>query len=151
MQQFDPAGALDVDRLVLGVNESFLMPVGDLSNRPPTYPEARLADALPRQDVCLLLAVDEAGRVASAVDVTGRAECGAAGSAEPDFVSAAVQAAKGWRFDPAVRCVFRTAAAREDAASTGCAGADEIPQAVSLHYRFVFDQRDGRGAVRLMQ
>lgn len=150
MQQFDPAETLDIGRLLLGSHESFLMPLGDPSNRPPSYPDARLADRLPPRDVCLRLAVGPDGRVFSVVDVTGRPGCETEAPAEPDFVSSAMQAAQGWRFEPAVRCVFRTADEKEAAANTGCAGAQEIPQAVSLHYRFVFEQKDGRGAVRLM-
>ena len=65
------------------------------------------------------------------------------------FVRLAMHAARAWRFEPAVRCVFANAEAKTAATNTGCAGATEIPQAVSLHYRFVFEQDEGRGAVRL--
>ena len=146
---FDPGAALDTGRVVLDSHESFLMPLPDPSNRVPAYPEARLPDRLPPQQVCLLLAVAEDGRVRSVVDVTDRSACGATTPAGPDFVFAATQAARGWRFEPAVRCAFASAAEKAAAANTGCAGAREVPQAVSLHYRFVFDQVEGRGGVRV--
>ena len=65
-----------------------------------------------------------------------------------DFVAASLAAARDWRFEPAVRCVFASAAAKTAAANTGCATAREVPQAVSLHYRFVFELEDGRASVR---
>jgi hypothetical protein len=147
-QAFDPAEALEIGRVVLDSHESFLLPIGDPSNQPPIYPEARLADRLPHREVCLRLAVAADGRVFSVDDVTGLPGCEVQGRAEADFVASATRAARDWRFEPAVRCVFRTAAEKTAAANTGCAGAQEIPQAVSLHFRFVFEQKEGRGAVR---
>jgi hypothetical protein len=148
-QPFDPATAPGIDRVVLESHESFLMPVGDLANQTPIYPEARLADRLPRREVCLRLSVAEDGRVSALDDVTGFPGCEVQEGVEADFVDSAMHAARAWRFEPAVRCVFATSEEKAAAANTGCAGAREIPQAVSLHYRFVFEQDEGRGVVRL--
>ena len=134
---------------MLGSHESFLMPIGDLANPLPSYPEPRLVDRLPRREVCLRIAVAEDGKVMAAHDVTGSPGCEVPVRVEADFVAAAMRAARAWRFEPAVRCIFGSAAEKAAAANTGCAGAREIPQAVSLHYRFVFEQNEGRGAVRL--
>ena len=149
MLQFEPGAASDISRIALASHESFLMPLGDVSNNLPSYPESRLSETLPPREVCLRFAVGVEGRVSAVVDVTDHAGCGATAPAEPDFVAAATHAVNGWRFEPAIRCVFPDASARRAAANTGCAGAQEIPEAVSLHYRFVFEQQDGRGAVRL--
>jgi hypothetical protein len=148
-QPYALAGALDIDRVALESHESFLMPIGDLSNRTPIYPAARLADRLPRREVCLRLSVAEDGSVFALDDVTGLPGCEVQGGVEADFVDSAMHAARTWRFEPAVRCVFANAEEKAAATNTGCAGAREIPQAVSLHYRFVFEQDEGRGAVRL--
>lgn len=148
-QPVDFGAALDLDRVVLASHESFLMPVGDLANQTPIYPAARLADRLPRREVCLRLAVAEDGSVFALDDVTGADGCKVQGGVEADFVDSAMHAARTWRFEPAVRCVFANAEEKAAATNTGCAGAREIPQAVSLHYRFVFEQDEGRGAVRL--
>jgi len=149
VQPFNPAAAQDIDRVVLESHESFLMPVGDLANQTPIYPEARLVDRLPRREVCLRLSVAEDGRVFALEDVTRAPSCQVQGDVEAEFVDSAMHAARAWRFEPAVRCVFATAEEKAAAANTGCAGAREIPQAVSLHYRFVFEQDEGRGTVRL--
>lgn len=149
MREFDPSEVPEIGRLALAAHESFQRPIAHPSNAPPLYPASRLADPTPPREVCVRLAVGEDGRVLSAVDVTGGAGCDTGAPSEPEFVASAVQAAKEWRFDPALRCVFRTASEKAAAANTGCAGAEEIPQAVSLHYRFVFEQKDGRGVVRL--
>ena len=63
------------------------------------------------------------------------------------FLDAARDAVLGWHFDAAFRCEYPSDAARirED-----CSGGRETPQAVSLAYRFIFEQRDGRGSVRLL-
>jgi hypothetical protein len=53
-----------------------------------------------------------------------------------------------WRFDPAFRCVFPEGVRPAPGVCSGT-GVEEIPQAVSLVYRFVFEQRDGRGNVRM--
>ncbi|MCZ8165218.1 MAG: hypothetical protein O9280_05655 [Silanimonas sp.] len=148
-QPYALAGALDIDRVVLDSHESFLMPIGDLGNQTPIYPAARLADRLPRREVCLRLAVAEDGSVFALDDVTGADGCKVQEGVEADFVDSAMHAARTWRFEPAVRCVFANAEEKAAATNTGCAGAREIPQAVSLHYRFVFEQDEGRGAVRL--
>jgi hypothetical protein len=148
-QPLDLGAALDLDRVVLASHESFLMPVGDLANQTPIYPEARLVDRLPRRVVCLRLAVAEDGSVFAVDDVTGADGCEVQGDVEAEFVHSAMHAARTWRFEPAVRCVFANAEEKAAATNTGCAGAREIPQPVSLHYRFVFEQDQGRGAVRL--
>ena len=60
--------------------------------------------------------------------------------------AAAEQAALGWQFEPAFRCQVES---RDAAGRPNCAPRSETPQAVSLSYRFVFEQRAGRGTVRV--
>ena len=63
VSQFEPGAALDIERVVLARHESFLMPVADPANRPPTYPEVLLPARLAPREVCLRIAVGVDGRV----------------------------------------------------------------------------------------
>jgi hypothetical protein len=135
-------------RLTLAPNENFQRPLFDSENALPRYPETLLARRLPAQPVCLQVGISERGRVMLAEPVAAGAECAATPAAAPEFVAAARAAALRWRFDPAFRCVYPPGATPEPGYCDG-EGVEEIPQAVSLTYRFVFEQRDGRGRVRM--
>lgn len=134
------------DRLELESNESFLMPLEDLSNAVPTYPSELLPLALPPRIVCLQVDIGEDGMVDAAQPTSSGDTC--PGGAEPAFVEAARAAVLTWRFDPALRCVFPDVATRE-LAHQSCAGGEEHPQAIRIAYRFVFESLDGRGSVRV--
>ena len=76
------------------------------------------------------------------------ADCAGSATAAAEFVAAARAATLQWRFDPAFRCVYPGDIRPEHGMCVG-KGVQEIPQAVSLVYRFVFEQVDGRGSVRM--
>jgi len=135
------------NRLVLGENESFLMPLDDMKNVHPNYPQQLLGQNLPPRTVCLRVGIDEKG----AVTVVARAPVSemCPKGAEPEFLAVSETAAKSWKFDPALRCVFRNAKDKERAVAS-CDGGKSIPQAVTLVYRFRFEQIDGKPTVHVI-
>lgn len=134
-------------RMELGDDEHFLPPLPEPDNPLPAYPAELLAQRLPPQAVCLRVSISEAGWVVLSAPLQLPPDCELQG-VPVQFVAAAQAAVAGWRFDPALRCVFKPGERPEHRT---CVGAQEIPQAVSLTYRFVFEQQDGRGAVRIPQ
>ncbi len=141
------ATASQDNRLVLADNESFLMPLDDMKNVHPSYPPSLLERHLPPRTVCLRVGIDEKG----AVTVVARAPASefCATSAEPEFLAASESAARTWKFDPALRCVFRNAKDKERAVAS-CDGGKGIPQPVTLVYRFRFEQVDGQPKVHVI-
>jgi hypothetical protein len=141
------ATAAKTDRLVLADNESFLMPLDDIKNVHPSYPPDLLAKQLPPRTVCLRVGIDEKG----AVTVVARAPASefCATSAEPEFLAVSETAARTWKFDPALRCVFRSAKDKERAVAS-CDGGKGIPQSVTLVYRFRFEQVNGKPQVHVI-
>lgn len=135
-------------RMQLADNESFLMPLDDSANAAPVYPDALLAQRLPAQKVCMRVSIDSNGGVTSSAPVAQPPECPGPDAVDHAFFSAAGQAVAQWRFEPALRCVFPDAKTKENT-NASCGGYQEIPEAVSLTYRFVFEQKDGRGSVRV--
>lgn len=135
-------------RLSLAANESFQRPLFGADNALPDYPEVLLARRLPPQSVCLRVGISEVGSVVLAEPVHEGADCAATANAAPELIAAARGATLQWRFDPAFRCVYPDGASPEPGICVG-KGVQEIPQAVSLVYRFVFEQHDGRGRVRM--
>lgn len=132
-------------RIELAQHENFLPPLPAPDNPAPVYPPDQLARRLPPQAVCLRVSVDEDGRVASSAPLVSPPDCVEAGVDAQPFLAAARAAVSAWQYDPAVRCVFEQAPKPD---YPTCVGARETPQAVSLTYRFVFEQQDGRGTVR---
>lgn len=138
-------------RLVLADNETFFLPLPAADNALPDYPQSSLAQRLPPQVVCVEVGVGTQGEVISTLPIAAAAECplddpDVQAAADRRFLDAAMGAMRQWRFDAAFRCVYPDDAARQRG---DCSGGRETPQAVSLAYRFVFEQRDGRGSVRL--
>lgn len=133
-------------RMALSPGETFFMPRANAGNALPVYPHDLLARRLPPQSLCLRISLDEQGVVLATAPIEQPPECPAGAAQEPQFLAAAVRAARGWQFDPGVRCEYRDTAAR---ISGDCSGGRETAQAVSLAYRFVFEQHEGRGSVRL--
>ena len=138
-------------QLVLADNETFFLPLPATGNALPGYPPSVLAQQLAPQLVCLEVGVGADGEVMAALPITATAQCpvevpGAQAAVDRRFLDAARDAVLGWRFDAAFRCEYPNDAART---RQDCSGGRETPQAVSLAYRFVFEQRDGRGSVRL--
>lgn len=133
-------------RLSLAANESYLEPLEATDSPMPPYPADLLGSNLDAQTVCLRVAVGVDGTVASAVPLTEPPACPA--PVDPAFSQAASRTVMAWAFEPARRCVFPTAAIKELAIAS-CNGGEETPIAVTLTYRFVFEQNDGTGTVRL--
>ena len=144
----DITRALPAGEWVIADNESFLMPLEEAGNLPPEYPGQLLARRLPPQRVCLRLSIGPDGRVFDSTPLPASADCPPDGAVPPAFLAAAREAVAGWRFDPAFRCVYADAAQKADAGE-GCNGGEIVPEAVSLAYRFDFEQHDGRGSVRV--
>lgn len=134
-------------RLQLAENESFQPPLPRDDNAPPRYPVELLARDLPPQSVCLRLAIDEQGRVSNAVLVDQGHDCSGTLSIDPAFHVTAIDATSRWLFEPAFRCVFPEGKTPESAC--GFNGSQEIPQPISLVFRFVFEQRGGQGRVHI--
>jgi len=135
-------------RLALSQQESFQMPLAEGALALPDYPASLLAQRLPPQVVCLHVGIGADGRVVGTWPSESEG-CPAPDTVDAGFREAAAAAAAQWHFDPAFRCVFPDAATKARAASLGCMGGREVPQPVTLAYRFVFEQHDGRGSVRL--
>ncbi|UJB17765.1 MULTISPECIES: hypothetical protein [Lysobacter] len=132
------------DRMQLADNETFQMPLAEAANAVPVYPAELLAQRLAPQTVCLRVAIGADGRVMDSQPIDD-AQAGCAIGSDPRFVEAARAAAAQWRFDPAFRCVYPGAKPDEQ----GCVTGKEEPVAVSLAFSFVFEQKDGKGAVRV--
>ncbi|MEI2454342.1 hypothetical protein ABU614_13165 [Lysobacter firmicutimachus] len=137
---------LDAERLQLAANETFQMPLAEAGNAAPAYPDELLAQRLAPQTVCLNLAIGADGAVAGSRPVERAEGCPAPATVDPRFFAAARRAVAQWRFDPAFRCVYPGAKPVDE---QGCVSGREEPVAVSLAFRFVFEQRDGRGLVRI--
>lgn len=137
-------------RLVLAENETFFLPLPAAGNALPAYPKSLLAQRLPPQAVCLQIGVNTQGDVMTALPIASATQCagddpGVQAAADRRFSDAARETVSHWRFDAAFRCEYPNDAARTRG---DCSGGRETPQAVSLAYRFIFEQRDGRGLVR---
>lgn len=137
-------------RLALADNETFEPPVPRSGNALPIYPAHLLERRLPPQALCLRIGIGEDGGVLDAEPVSDGPDCPGDLIEESAFFAAASEAVRAWRFDPSFRCVHPSAEAAQ-ASQGGCGldGTREIPQAVSLVYRFVFRQIDGRGSVEM--
>ncbi len=141
------SAVVPASRLSLAENERFQPPLPDADNTPPSYPEALLARHLPPQTVCVRISIDEHGEVFDAAPIDQGPDCTVGMDVESAFFDAAAQATMQWRFEPAFRCVLPDGST----ADIGCGfeGTQEIPQPVSLVYRFVFEQIDGQGRVSI--
>lgn len=141
------APAAQGDRLVMAENESFLLPLDDRKNAQPAYPQNLLGQQLPPRTVCLRVGIDEKGAVIVVAKAPASPFCVA--DAEPEFIAASETAARTWKFDPALRCVFRNAEDKKRAHAS-CDGGKSIPQAVTLVYRIRFEQVDGQPKVHVI-
>jgi hypothetical protein len=141
------AKAAQGDRMELADNESFLMPLDDRKNVQPSYPQNLLGLNLPPRTVCLRIGIDEKGAVIAVAKAPITDFCPA--GVESEFLAASEAAVKTWKFDPALRCVFRNVKDKERAVAT-CAGGKSIPQAVTLLYGFRFEQTGGTPLVQVI-
>ena len=135
-------------RMALAPNESFLVPLEDDGNASPLYPVALLVQRLPPQAVCVRVGIERDGRVVSSSEAIAPPECPAPGAVDAAFFDAVKAAVASWRYEPGLRCVFPDAKTKDGTVGS-CGGYTEVPEAVTLTYRFVFEQKDGRGSVRM--
>jgi hypothetical protein len=147
VREVDP-GVGAAARLELPSNETFQRPLFAADNPLPDYPPELLARNLPPQPLCMRVGIAENGEVMLSEAVREGSDCVATIAAAPEFVAAARDATVRWRFEPAFRCVHPPGVTPEPGYCEG-PGVEEIPQAVSLVFRFVFEQVGGRGSVRL--
>ena len=134
------------DRMELADNETFQMPLAEANNAVPAYPAELLAQRLSPQTICLRVAIGADGKVMDSQPIDdAQAGCGGVTALDPRFIAAARSAAAQWRFDPAFRCVYPGPKPDEQ----GCMTGKEEPVAVSLAFSFVFEQKDGKGSVRV--
>ncbi|GAB3388993.1 energy transducer TonB [Lysobacter fragariae] len=135
-------------RLELAEDEHFLGALPEAGNAPPAYPADLLSRRLPPQSVCLRVSVDENGAVPASISIQLPPDCVTSDGVDARFLDAARSAVAAWQFDPAMRCIFDHGRKPD---TVTCDGARQVTQAVSLTYRFVFEQRDGRGTVKVAQ
>lgn len=133
-------------RLKLGENETYLEALEDPRSPMPVYPADLLSARLPPQTACVRVSLNEQGKITSIIPAVEPPAC-PEGVASV-FASAVSDAVERWAFEPARRCSFPTAAAKAMAFSN-CSGGQETPIAVTLTYKFVFEQKEGEGSVRL--
>lgn len=134
--------------MTLAANETFQRPMPMPGNTLPSYPEGMLGHMLPPQTVCVRVTIDDTGKVEATAPIGSGPDCPTPENAPAAFYEAAEAAAKAWSFDPAFKCVYPK---RVKPNPRGCFGDDvkEVPTAVSMVYRFVFEQSEGKPAVRL--
>lgn len=132
-------------RVALAPNEAYLEPLEAVGSPLPGYPPALLDAQLAPQTVCVSVAIGADGAILSSRGRVDLPTCPE--PVHPAFVNAARTTLATWVFEPARRCVFPSPAAKA-LANANCSGGREIPIAVTLTYRFVFEQHDGRGSVR---
>ena len=136
------------DSMTLKDNDTFQRPMPMPVNAVPAYPDTRLAHLLPPQTVCVRTTIADTGTVGATAPIGAGPDCPTPENAPAAFYEAAEAAAKAWSFDPAFKCVYPK---RVKPNPNGCWGDDveEIPTAVSMVFRFVFEQADGKPAVKL--
>jgi hypothetical protein len=132
----------------LAENESILLPIAERGNVLPTYPQAVLVQPHEPKTICMRVDIGEDGKVTYAGPVLDQPGCDPYTELTKQFSDAATAALSQWTFEPAVKCVFRNARAKE-AAGMSCQGGKEKPTAISLPYRFIFAQENGQGVVRM--
>jgi len=138
-------GVEAADRMELAANERFQYPLPDTSNAMPDYPSELLAEPLPPQVVCVSLSVSDSGSVFRVDPMEFGEDCEETRDAPQAMRQAVFDALGFWRFEPAFRCVYPEGV---QPGMLGCMPpASEVPTAVRMPYRFVFEQREGRGVV----
>ncbi len=136
-------------RMTLAQNERFQAPLPMSGNALPDYPRELLTQRLAPQALCLRVSIDERGAVSDTLPVATGPDCPEIEQVSPAFFESAQAAARTWRFDPAFRCIYPEGVAPDPQGGCWGEGVREEAQAVSLAYRFVFEQIDGQGQVRL--
>lgn len=147
----DSADAVDLQgnrRAKLADNEGFQTAFPKAGNPMPVYPEELLDQRLGPQYVCLNVDVSKTGAVSATIPSFGSPGCPTR-EAAPDarFIQSAMSTLRGWHFEPAFRCVF----GKHQTPHPQCLDEyeEEIPQAVRLAFRVVYENGNGRPRVRV--
>ena len=140
----------NVSRVALAENESFIPPLDDENNRVPEYPETLLAKNLPLSALCMQIIVSETGAVTGSSLIEQAPNCPPVASLDPLMIQSVEQAVGAWRFEPGLRCVFPDVETKETTYGS-CGQSTAIAEPVSLTYRFVFEQKGGKGVVNMGQ
>lgn len=141
---------VNVNRVALAKNESFIPPLDDENNRIPEYPEGLLAKNLPPSALCMQIVVSEEGTVTGSSLVEQAPSCPPVTSLDPLMIQSVEQTVSAWRFEPGLRCVFPDVQTKETTYGS-CGQSTSIAEPVSLTYRFVFEQKGGKGVVSMGQ
>jgi hypothetical protein len=139
-----PEGAA---RYEMETNQAFVCPVPQ-DNATPAFPDGFGKQDLAPTTLCASFVVNSDGTLRD-VALLEEAGCTSA-AAQPLLGAAVLEAVSGWRFDPAMFCIYPDAATRDrDWNGDGCAGAvaEAKPVAVTLAYAFTFEVRNGRQRV----
>lgn len=142
---FIPSGAIGFN---LHSNQSITLGAG-IKQAPPNYPAQLDATSIPKQSVCLAIAINEKGVVYMSHPLFGIAGCPVNEHAiEPAFVVAAQHAVTHWLFVPSLLCTFqRGTSANAPGNHCPMAGVVVTPVAISLAFVFTFTQANGLPAV----
>lgn len=136
------------ERMELPANEGFQSAFPKPGNPMPEYPPELVEKGLGPQYVCMNVDVSETGATRDALPSWGGKGCPEREQApDPRFIYAAVNTLRQWRFEPAFRCVFP----KREKPHPQCLGnyKDEIPTAVRLAFRIVYDNSNGQREVRV--
>jgi hypothetical protein len=120
--------------------------LGDpISQSPPTYPVSMINKDIAQRIVCISISIDSHGSVYDSELLYGMLDCPAsAGTVEPEFVTAAKNAVKGWKFYPSFLCTFPKgvdASTRSTYCAAEGAKVEHIP--IRLAFKFTFVQTHG--------
>ncbi len=135
-------------RMELAKNEGFQSAFPKAGNPMPEFPPELLEKQEGPIYVCFNVDVSETGETRDALPSWGSKGCPAREDA-PDarYIYAAMNALRQWRFEPAFRCVFP----KRETPHPQCRGYydKEIPTAVRLAFRVVYDNSAGQQEVRI--
>ncbi len=136
------------ERMELAANEGFQSAFPKPGNPMPVFPSELVEKTEGPIYVCFNVDVSETGETRDALPNWGSRGCPLREDA-PDarYIYAAMEALRQWRFEPAFRCVF----AKRETPHPQCRGnyKDEIPTAVRLAFRVVYDNSAGQREVRI--
>jgi len=135
-------------RMELPENEGFQTAFPKPGNPIPEFPPELIEKQEGPIYVCLNLHVSDTGETRDALPSWGSRGCPAREDA-PDahYIYSAINTMREWKFEPAFRCVFP----KREKPHPQCLGnyKDEIPTAVMLAFRVVFDNSNGQREVRV--
>lgn len=136
------------ERMTLAENEGFQTAFPKPGNPMPEFPPELVDKREGPIYVCFNVDVSETGVTRDALPTWGGKGCPQREDA-PDarYIYAAMNALRQWRFEPAFRCVY----GKREQPHPECRGyyKEEIPTAVRLAFRVVYDNSNGQLEVRV--